>query len=69
MLKPIRSKAVSVMNHVNTHRGLYVGVTVFTIMVALQYRASQQWSEFLVEKGIDPMEFFIPEYYEELKNL
>ncbi len=68
MLKPIKSKAISVKNHVYRHRVAYTALVTASAFIYLQTRASAQWTEFLVEKGIDPMEFFIPEYFEELNS-
>lgn len=66
MYKRVKSKAVSVKNHVIRHRGKYsAGTTALVFLWLMIYRANE-WTEFLVEKGIDPDEFFNPEFYAEL---
>ncbi len=68
MLNTVKSKAVSVKNHVDRNRGKYAVLVTASVFIYLQSQASKQWTEFLVEKGIDPMEFFVPEYFEELNS-
>jgi len=68
MLKPIKSKAVSVKNHVARNKVKYAVLGTASVFLYLQYQASAQWTEFMMEKGIDPMEFFNPEYFAELNS-
>ena len=68
MLTPVKSKAISVKNHVRRNRGKYIALTVASAFLYLQITSAQQWTEFMVEKGIDPMEFFNPEYFAELNS-
>ena len=69
MKKPaIKSKVISVKNHVARNKVKYAVLGTASVFMYIQYTASQQWSEFLTEKGIDPMEFFNPEYFAELNS-
>lgn len=69
MKKPaIKAKALRIMNHVYRHRGKYAVLTTAMVFMYLQSQASKEWTEFMVEKGIDPMEFFVPEYFAELNS-
>ena len=71
MFNTIKSKVphpTTIGRHINRHRGKYAAAATFLVMAKLQHASSEQWKAFLVEKGIDPMEFFIPEYYEELQQ-
>lgn len=68
MLKPITSKAVSVKNHVLRNKCKYAVLGTASVFMYMQYLASSQWTEFMMEKGIDPMEFFNPEYFAELNS-
>ena len=67
MKKPaIKSKAISVKNHVNRNRGKYSALAPPRCSPSRYSR--KQWTEFLIEKGIDPMEFFNPERFSELNS-
>lgn len=68
MLNPIKSKAVSVKNHVIRNRAKYATLITFLVMVEVQHMSALQWTEFLKEKGIDPLEFYNPEYFAELNS-
>lgn len=68
MLNTIKSKVVSTKNHIVRHRAKYAALVTFIAMLELQQISNKQWTAFLVEKGIDPMEFFTPEYFEELNS-
>lgn len=67
MKNQIKSKAISIKNHVHRNRGKYAVLVTATAFIYIQQIANAQWTEFLTEKGIDPMEFFNPERFEELK--
>jgi len=58
-----------VKNHVAANKAAYVmgGVAVTTF--ALMQRSHRQFNEFLTDKGIDPDEYWCPEYYEEKQSL
>lgn len=64
----IKSKFYSVRNHVHRHRGKYVALGITTMWLMLTDRNSKAWDRFLVEKGIDPLEYWCPEAYEEKLN-
>jgi len=68
MLNTVKSKAISTKNHIYRNRARYAAGATFIVMLRMQYLASSQWEEFMIEKGIDPMEFFVPEHFEELQN-
>jgi hypothetical protein len=68
MLNTVKAKAVSTKNHIHRNRGKYAAGVTFIAMTKLHMIAVSQWTEFLEEKGIDPMEFLNPEYFEELQN-
>jgi LPS sulfotransferase NodH len=69
MKKPaIKSKVISVKNHVRRNQVKYAIAGTAMVFLYIQYKASEQWTEFLTEKGIDPMEFFNPEYFAELNS-
>lgn len=68
MKDAIKSTAVSVKNHVHRNRAKYAAGATFAVMLKLQMHTATQWTEFLKEKGIDPLEFFNPEYFEELNS-
>lgn len=68
MLSSVKKKAVSVKNHVRRNQVKYAIAGTAMVFMYIQYKASEQWSEFLEEKGIDPMEFFNPEYFAELNS-
>jgi hypothetical protein len=69
MKKTIKEKAISAKNHVVRHRAKYAALATLIVMLELQQISNRQWTEFLVEKGIDPLEFFVPEeYFEKLHS-
>lgn len=64
----IKKIPVSIKNHIVAHKGAYAMGLVAVSAIALQQRNRKVFNEFLEEKGIDPMEFYCPEYYEELNS-
>lgn len=67
MLNTIKTKAVSAKNHISKHRFKYGVATGFAAGLYLMHRSREQLEEFLAEKGIDPMEYYNPEYFAELQ--
>lgn len=56
-------------NFVHNHPNLTIGIIAgLTATVMLQERGRKNWNAFMEEKGIDPIEFYTPEYYAELNN-
>lgn len=68
MKNAIKEKAVSAKNHIHRHRAKYAALATFIVMLEVQHMSAMQWTAFLEEKGIDPLEFFVPEYFEELNS-
>lgn len=69
MYETIKSKAVSIKNHVKRNKVEYVFSAVIILLIIGHERNMKHFSAFLEEKGIDPMEFICPEYFEELQAL
>lgn len=68
MKDKIKATAVRVKDHVVRNKVAY-GLGVVTVaVVALQQSNRKAFYKFLEEKGIDPMEFYCPEYFEELNK-
>jgi hypothetical protein len=55
-------------NHVRAHKGFYGMGAVATAAVLLQQKNLNDTYAFLESKDIDPMEFYFPELYEEIKK-
>jgi hypothetical protein len=70
MFTHVKSTAVSVKNHVKRNQGKYLIATsaLLVLAVALQQTNLKSFYAFLEEKGIDPMEFYAPEYFAELNS-
>jgi hypothetical protein len=68
MKNTIKEKAVSTKNHIVRHRAKYAAAATLVAGFAVHRVAVRQWYAFLEEKGIDPMEFSCPEYFEELNS-
>jgi hypothetical protein len=64
----IKKIAVSTKNHFATHKAAYAMGLVAVSAIALQQSNRKAFYAFLEEKDIDPMEFYCPEYYEELNS-
>jgi hypothetical protein len=65
-LMQVASTPFYVVNHVRRHKGTYFMGTIALALLLANLRASNEMSEFLIEKGIDPLEYFTPEFYAEL---
>ena len=66
MQNTIKAVPFKIKNHVVRHKAAYAMGVVAVAAIALQQRNLKQYNAFLVEKGIDPMEYYNPEYYAEL---
>ena len=64
----IKKTAVSVKNHVKSHKAAYAMGLVAAGTIALQQKNLKDFYAFLEEKGIDPEEYYCPESYEEKMN-
>lgn len=64
----IKQIAVSTKNHVARNKVAYAASTVAVMAIALQQTNRNAFYAFLEEKGIDPMEYYCPEAYEEKMN-
>lgn len=60
---------INVKNHLKENQAAYVMGGIAVCAIALQQRNRIMFERFLVEKGLDPLEFYNPEHYEELKQL
>lgn len=66
MRKPrVGEIATKAKNHVKNHKFAYVMGAVAIAAVAGNQRNIKGFTKFMEEKGIDPDEFFCPEYFEE----
>lgn len=68
MKETIKKIPARVKNHVKRNKAAYAMGLVATAAIALQQSNRLAFYRFLEEKGIDPMEYYCPEYYEELTN-
>lgn len=59
---------VKVKNYLNTNKAAYAASAVALIAIAMQQRNRVMFNAFLIEKGIDPEEYYCPESYEEKMN-
>lgn len=65
-MNPIKTNAIKVKNHIVKHRGKYAAGAVAFAAIAIQRKHFKMFDEFLIEKGIDPKEYWLAEFYEEL---
>jgi hypothetical protein len=65
VMETLKEKALKVKDHVNAHRGIYAACTLALVAIALQQSNRKAFEQFLIEKGIDPMEYYCPEYFHE----
>ncbi len=63
-----KSTARKVKNHIISYKGAYAMGAVAIAAIALQQKNRSDFYEFLAAKGIDPMEFYSPEYFAELAS-
>jgi len=68
MKNRLKSAALKAKNAVVDHRGTIIFAACTTVYVANMLRSAKVFNDFLAEKGIDPLEFTCPEWYEELMN-
>lgn len=61
----MKTKISRVKNHIYNRRGRYSAALTAIAFMALMNRSGRELTEFLIEKGIDPQEYFLPEAYEE----
>jgi hypothetical protein len=57
----IKSGAIKIKNHVVRHKAAYAFGGLAVTAVVLQKQQAKAFEGFLVEKGIDPMEFYLPD--------
>lgn len=68
MKKNLKSIAIKAKNHVKNHKFAYLMTAVATAAVVGNQRNIKGFTSFLEEKGIDPTEYFCPEFYEEMQQ-
>lgn len=68
MMENMKAKALRFKNHVVRQRYAYGYAALAGLAVATVVRNQKAFNEFLNEKGIDPVEFFAPEYFEEMNK-
>lgn len=66
-IKP-QTSFTKIKNHLKKNKMAYVMSGVAIGVFALMQNQRRNFEQFLEEKGIDKLEFYIPEYYDELKN-
>lgn len=54
-------KIKRVKDHIISHKGSYFFGGLFVGAMAINAHASKEFTKFLIEKGIDPLEYFNPE--------
>lgn len=54
-----------IKNHVASHKAAYVAGAVAVAAIALQQRNRKDFYKFLIEKNIDPEEYYFPEAFAE----
>ena len=64
----IKSKLRSAKGHIMRHRGAYASLATTVLWMLHTYRNSKELETFLKSKDIDPLEYWNPEYYEELNS-
>jgi len=66
MKTTIKNRALRIKNHVKNHRVAYAVGTTLALSAVVNVRRTTAFYEFLESKSIDPMEFYCPEWYQEL---
>lgn len=64
----IKTYARATKNFVVTHKAAIAMGAVAVGAIALQQHNRVEFYEFLESKGIDPVEFYAPEFYEETQS-
>ena len=67
-LAKVKSAPTTVKNHVKRNRVSYALGGALIGAIWLQQRNAREFYAFLEEKGIDPLEYTCPEWYEEIMN-
>lgn len=65
MNEKLKATALRVKNHVVRQKYAYGFATLAALAMWTQQRNMKVFNEFLIEKGIDPLEFYNPEWYAE----
>lgn len=68
MKTTVKKTLTSAKNNVKNHKAAYFFGALAISAIALQQHNVKSFYAFLEEKGIDPTEYFCPEYFEELQN-
>lgn len=68
MQNSVKATALKMKNHVAANKFAYVAGAVAIAAIALQQKNLKQFHAFLIEKGIDPIEYYNPEYFAELNS-
>ena len=68
MKNSLKANARKFKNHVARNKVAYAATTIAFGAIWLQQSNTKAFYAFLESKGIDPMEYYNSEYYEELKN-
>lgn len=59
MFKKIVSTPFLVVKHIGRHKGTYLMGSIALALLLANLRASTEFGDFLIEKGIDPNEYFL----------
>jgi hypothetical protein len=62
-MKNLKNSTIRVKNHIARYKVQYAIVGTSTVFLTIMNRNGNEWKEFLVSKGIDPLEFFCPEAF------
>jgi hypothetical protein len=68
IIAPVKSAALKVKKNVEDNKPAYVLGAVAIMAIALQQKNRVDFNNFLIEKDIDPEEYYCPESYEEKMN-
>lgn len=68
MKETIKANARKIKNHVGRNKVAYAATTIAFGAIWLQQSNVKAFYAFLESKGIDPMEYYCPEAYEELNS-
>lgn len=59
----MKEKILNLKNHIHDRRGRYASAGTAIAFLLIMNRTGNEITEFLIEKGIDPQEYFNPEAY------
>ena len=68
MKNKIKANARKIKNHVGRNKVAYATTTIAIGAIWLQQSNVKAFYAFLESRGIDPMEYYSPEQFEELQN-